>query len=137
MRIVTLLLTGCMAMLLSAGDPDPAETQINARVPSPDGKLVAVHAEDLSGGPATGASEDVYALEGSGPLRYADRIFSSECIHDLKLEWEGPRRLRITYDILADLHGERGYAGPWWSPDRRPPHGVSIHYVRHEHSGDC
>lgn len=126
------LLALAIVLGLAGCGPDPNETQINARVKSPDGNLVAIYAEDLSGGPATGVSEDVYVTLGARFPQTADRVFSNECVHQIALSWEGPRRLRISYDVASDIHENTGLGRPWWAMwDQGLVHGVQVHLVRH------
>lgn len=77
--------------------------QIDKILPSPDGAWQAVYDEDLSGGPATGVSEDVYLVRQhpGAALFYKDRVFSIECIQNLQMRWIGPRTLEVGY-IVGD-----------------------------------
>ena len=123
---------------LVACDPDPNETLVHTRLTSPDHKLTAVYAEDISGGPATGVSEDVYVLDGDHPLRISDRVFTNECVENVGLAWEANGTLRISYDVGADIHEDTGYGGPsypWTRPDHPPVHGIKVHLVRRVHPG--
>jgi hypothetical protein len=109
---------GCAALLLAGCNPDPRETEINTRLKSPDGKLEAVYAEDISGGPATGVSEDVYIVEPNRFPRIVDRVLTQECIHDLRLTWESARTLRISYWAYANMQiePERDQPDVRWIP---------------------
>ena len=122
----TLLLGGC--------NPDSKETQINARLRSPDGKLEAVYAEDLSGGPATGVSEDVYIVPPGRFPRLVDRVFSNECVHDLALRWTTKSDLNLSYSISADIHEDvRRPSLIWWAPwlwSPSPAAAVRLHLER-------
>lgn len=80
-------------------NPSPATTDIHERLRSPDGKIEAIYAEDLSGGPATGVSEDIYVVRAGQFPRLADRVFSNECVHNLKMDWTGNKRLAIRYSV--------------------------------------
>jgi hypothetical protein len=104
------MVTGC--------DPSPRETNIDTRVRSPDGGLEAVFAEDLSGGPATGTSMDVYIVAPGHFPRLVDRVFSNECVHDVQLRWLSPRALQVNYAVGADIHEDTSRATPsvWWAP---------------------
>jgi hypothetical protein len=88
--------------------------RIDQTLISPDGRLRAVSLEDLSGGPATGVSQDVYIERGSTSFfRYRDRVFSEECIQNFAARWIGPRTLRVSYTV--------GYGGSNHDGVDRPP----------------
>ena len=129
--LATLLLTAC----LGGCQPDPSETQINTKLRSPSGALTAIYAQDLGGGPATGVSEDVYMVDGNHFPRGADRVFSSECIHNLRLAWDGPTSVRIEYDVAQDVHEDTGRPGPnglpLWLWGSSPSKSTRVHLVRH------
>ncbi len=114
-----------------------------ARLNSPSGKLQAVYAEDLSGGPATGVSEDVYIVEPGHFPRVADRVYSQECVHDLSVAWEASRTLRISYSVSAGMHvkAERERPATWWAPwlwAPSPAGQVQVQLVQHVVPGnDC
>ena len=75
--------------------------QIDQTLSSPDGAWKAVQVEDLSGGPATGTSTDVYLTRqrpGSA-LFFKDRVFSLECVQDFQIRWIGDRTLQISYSV--------------------------------------
>jgi hypothetical protein len=73
--------------------------QVEQTLPSPDGAWQAVYAADLSGGPMTGTSQDVYLLrqQPGSALFFKDRMFSLECIQDFKMRWIGRRTLQASY----------------------------------------
>jgi hypothetical protein len=119
-------------MLCLAGcTPDAKETPVVAVLKSPDCRLAAIYANYIGGGPAVGTSQEVYIQDHAGPLQFSDRVFSSECVDNLSLAWQGPRDLNINYRVSPANHeADMAFAGPWWSLDRRPPHGVRVHLVR-------
>ena len=98
----------------SEGTDDFSVVQV---LPSPDGSVKAIHAEDLSGGPMTGTSEDVYLVGASKfpakPtfLAYQDRAFSIECIHDLNMRWTAPHTLQIDYSVIDGSRKDKPF-GP-------------------------
>jgi hypothetical protein len=52
------------------------------------------------------------------------------------MAWRGPRDLNINYRVSPANHNDdTAFAGPWWSLDRSPPHGVRVHLVRHVRPG--
>jgi hypothetical protein len=107
----------CATLLLGSCNPDPRETQINSRLRSPDQRREAIYAEDLSGGAATGVSEDIYIVEPARVPRIADRVFSRECVRDVQIAWEGPKILRISYTAAAGLHYAPKPDAPFiWAP---------------------
>lgn len=68
---------------------------------SPDGHWQAVQSEDLSGGPATGTSQEVYLVRQrpTSSLFFKDRVFSKECTRELQMQWVGARTLRLSYVV--------------------------------------
>lgn len=131
----SLFALGLLGACLGGCQPDPKETQINAKVRSPDGKLTAIYAEDLSGGPATGVSEDIYIIDGDRFPRIEDRVFSNECMHDIRLAWGTPSTLRIDYAVPRGTHEDTERAGrslwPWlWHAS--PAESVRVEFVRHQ-----
>lgn len=110
------LLIGSLA--LCGCNPSPATTDIHNRLRSPDGKIEALYAEDLSGGPATGVSEDIYVVHAGQFPRLADRVFSNECVHNLNMHWTGNRRLAISYSVGSEIHEHQGRDDPqtWQYP---------------------
>jgi hypothetical protein len=121
-----------IAMLcLAACRPDANETPIVSTAKSPDGRLTAIYATDIGGGAAVGISQEVYVQAHQGPLKFSDRVFSSECVDDLSLAWQSPRDLIIQYRVSpANHNSDTAFAGPWWSVEHKPPHGVRVHLVR-------
>ena len=124
-----LLLVGC------SSDPDPKETQITARVLSPDGRLEAVNAEDLSGGPATGVSEDIYIVQPGRFPRAQDHVLSSECVSNITLQWKSARELDVGYYVASDRLDDFQKRMPdlWWAPwipKAGPPPGVTVRLER-------
>ena len=126
---VSLVLSGCA--------PDPNDTQINARIKSPDGKLEAVYAEDIGGGPAVGVSEEVFVVEPGAFPRLNERIFSMECARNIGFTWETPRTLKVTYHIGSDISDNTELNKPsifsvfssgYWTYDK--PHDVQVRFVR-------
>jgi hypothetical protein len=132
--IVPLFATAAL-LSLAACVPDPNDHPIIARLSSPDGKLVAVQAEDVGGGAAVGTWEEVYVQDGLRSLQFSDRIFHTGCVDDVAVAWEGPRVLRISYRVADQIHTDTSFAGPWWSVSRSPPHGIRVHYLRQVHPG--
>ena len=126
---------------LGGCQPDPHETQINAKLKSPDGKLTAIYAEDLGGGPATGVSEDVYIVDGDRFPRLADRVFSNECVQNVRLAWGQASTLRIDYDagrdVQVDVRRHNWSIFPWlWGSS--PASNIKVNLVRHiTNSGGC
>jgi hypothetical protein len=115
--------------------PDPGETQINARVRSPDGKLEAIYADDLGGGAATGAIEEVFVVEPGASPSLGERVFSMECAHEIALAWSSPRTLTVSYATGADAKDGPGLrpsissalSSAYWIADH--PHGVQVRFV--------
>lgn len=105
-------------VMMSACDPNPRDTHIDTRLRSPDGKLEAVFAEDLGGGPATGTSMDVYVVTPGRFPRLVDRVFSNECVQNVHLNWLNARTLQVSYTVGADVHESTVRATPnvWWAP---------------------
>ena len=63
-----------------------------------DGKWRAVHVEDLSGGPMTGTSDDIYVVEPSSRrFQFKDRVFSAECVQNVTARWIDPRTLKVEF----------------------------------------
>ncbi len=140
--IMAAALAGTMA--LGGCEPDPSETQINARIKSPDGRLEAVYADNLSGGAAVGATEEVFVvLRGRSP-RLHDRVFSKECVHNLQMAWDKVGALHIGYDLSPDIRENPELSKPsilsvlssayWTYPH---PHGVSVYFSRGSNSDGC
>jgi hypothetical protein len=114
--------------LVRAGTND---VQIDQTLTSPDGRLRAVVLDDLSGGPATGASKDIYVLPHADLFfPYADRIFSLECSEDFRVRWVGPRTLEVSYKVGQDgLTGDGVYQPPPWTL-RRLANSVKVRVIR-------
>jgi len=117
--------------------PDPKDTQIDTRVLSPDGRLEAIHANDLGGGAATGVVEEVFIVAAGAFPSVNERVLSEECIHDITLTWEGPRSLKVSYHIRADIPEDGQlhqpslaslFSSAYWT--YRHPHDVQVHLVR-------
>jgi hypothetical protein len=86
-----------------------ADYQIGQVLTSPDRELRAVVLWDLSGGPMTGASQDVYIeREPTSFFRYRDRVFAMECIQHFAARWSGPGTLTISYTVGQDALGDDG-----------------------------
>ena len=113
----TICWVATMATLVGC-NPNPRETQISARVLSPAKTMEAVSAEDLSGGPATGVSEDVYVVPPGNFPRLVDRVFSNECVRDIHIRWLDRRTLEISYSVPRGIHEDTSRAPPnnWWAP---------------------
>jgi hypothetical protein len=97
--------------------------------------IEAVYSEDLSGGPATGVSEDVYIVPRGQFPRLVDRVFSNECVDDVKLRWLSDRTLEISYSVPRNIHEDTSRATPdvWWAPwlwGKSPSGNVRIHLTR-------
>ena len=124
-----------LIVCLGGCQPDPRETLIKSKLRPPSGKLTAIYAEDLGGGPATGVSEDVYIVDGDRFPRIADRVFSNECVHNVSLAWEGPKSIRIEYDVSQNIHEDTGRPGPnglpLWLWGSSPSQSINVHLVRH------
>lgn len=103
---------------LMACNPTLSETQINARVLSPDNMIEAVYSEELSEGAATGVSQDVYIVPRGRFPRLVDRVFTNECVHDVKLRWLDNRTIEISYSVPKNIHEDTSRAPPavWWAP---------------------
>ncbi len=132
-RIIAMALTlgGC------ARAPDPRDTEVNLRVRSPDGKLDAIYAEDVGGGPAVGVTEEIFVAKPGVFPDMKGRVFSEECVHNIALTWETPRRLRISYDIGSDVREDPRlhkpsvfsvFSSAYWTFGN--PHGTEIHFIR-------
>jgi len=130
-----LMLDGCVP-----GQPSPSDTQIVTRVRSPGGSLEAVYAEDMGGGAAVGATEEVFVVPPGTFPHLRERIFAEECVHGIALKWQGPRAIEIDYTISSDAHEHsKPYepspfspisllSGGYWTS--RDPHGVRVRFVR-------
>jgi len=122
---------------LSGCAPKPGDTQVIARVKSPDGKLEAVYAADLGGGAAVGATEEVFVIQPGIFPQLRERVFSEECAHHLTMAWEAPRTLRVDYDVTPDVRDEpltrpslrTIFSSGYWTFEH--PHGVSVRLARH------
>ena len=124
-------------LVLGGCSPDPRDTQIVNRIKSPDGRLEAIYADDVGGGPAVGTTEEVFVV-GSGEMfpNLNERVFSAECAHAIQLTWEGPRRLRISYQMASDIAGGPGlkpslfsiFSSGYWIYGH--PHGVQLRFDR-------
>lgn len=123
------------AIMLFVGGcaPDPDYLHVVQQAKSPDGLLTASYVEDTQGGAMVGTGQDVYVFSGSGPTRYSDRVFSEECITDVRVSWLGPKELRIAYGAGA-AHIPSRSAGPWWTFGH-VPHGLTIHLAPHTVDG--
>ena len=129
------ILLSAIALSLAACNPSPRHTYIETRVRSPDGTRDAVFADDLSGGPATGTSQEVYITPPTKFPRLIDRVFSNECVHDVHLHWSDPRSLEVSYSVGEDIHEVASRATPsvWWAPwlwGSSPSPSVSLHLRR-------
>ena len=118
------------ALLTSACSPDQQYLHFEQREKSPDGSLTAAYVEDTSGGAAVGTGFDVYVFAGTKPTTYSDRVFSDECVTDVRISWLGPKELRISYGARAG-HQITSSPGPWWNFGRRFSHDVTIRLVSH------
>ncbi len=128
-------LTFVCLVIVGGCDPTHNTTQINARLPSPDHAIEAVYSEDFGGGPALGVSEDVYAVWPGRFPRLIDRLFTNECVHDVKLRWETARKLEISYSVGADIHEDTQRAAPSvrrmpWLWGSSPSPQVEVHLNR-------
>ena len=88
----------CTGMLLGGCSPAANDFVVHRRLRSPDGKLDAIFAEYVGGGPAVGVDQQVYLVEAGSPIRMEDRIFSGDHISSLMITWHSPRTLQIAYD---------------------------------------
>lgn len=119
-----------VAFLTCACSPDQQYLSIKQVAKGPDGLLTAAYVEDTSGGAAVGTGFDVYIFEGERPKSYSDRVFSDECVTDVRVSWVGPRELRISYGA-REGHRATASPGPWWDFGRTFSHGVMIRLVPH------
>jgi hypothetical protein len=119
-------------------EPDPTDTQINARVRSPDGNLEAIYAEDIGGGAAVGVTEEVFVVTPRAFPHLSERVFSEECAHNIAMTWEAPRTLRVSYDLSAGISEAPSlhkpsvfsiFASSYWTFDH--PHEIQVHLTRH------
>jgi hypothetical protein len=85
------------ALLTGACSPDQQYLTIGQVAKSPDGLLTAAYIEVTSGGAAMGTGFDVYIFEGRKPTSYSDRVFSDECVTNVRVSWIGRKELRISY----------------------------------------
>lgn len=76
-----------------------------------------------------GTGQDVYVFSGSAPTSYNERVFSEECVTNVRVQWLGPKDLQIEYGIRP---GERASVegGPWWTFGLEH-HGVKVHLAPH------
>lgn len=114
-----------VALLTCACSPDQRYLNIEQVAKSPDGSLTAAFIEDTSGGAAVGTGFDVYIFEGDGPKSYSDRVFSDECVTDVRVSWVGSKELQISYGA-REGHRVPASPGPWWNFGRTFSHGVMI-----------
>ena len=130
--LATVAVSGCAPQVIR-----PADTQINSRAKSPGGTLEALYADDIGGGAAVGATEEVFVVERGGFPKLRERVFSEECVHNLTTRWSAPRDLAISYDVAADFHEHSHPYGPsplsifssaYWTFSH--PHGVQVHFKR-------
>jgi hypothetical protein len=113
--------------------PDPRDLQIMQEAKSPDGALTAAYVLDTGGGAAVGTGQDVYVFRGHGPTRYSDRVFSDECVDDVRIRWLGLRELQISYGTRGG-NKPTGTTGPWWNFGR-VPYGLTLRLVPHDTNG--
>ena len=118
-----------IALLLCGCGPDPKYLHVVQATKSPDGGLTAAYVEDTQGGAAVGTGQDVYVFEGSSPTRYADRVFSDECVKDVRVSWLQPKVLQIAYGARLG-HRTLSASGPWWTFGH-VPHGLTIRLAPH------
>jgi hypothetical protein len=130
--VSVLVLSGCGPQVIR-----PINTQITSRVQSSDGALEAVYANDIGGGAAVGATEEVFVVKTGTFPKLRERVFSDECVHNLSARWIAPRDIAISYDIASDLpehsHPYRPspltfFSGAYWTFSH--PHGVQVHFER-------
>ena len=117
------------ALMTCSCSPDPRDLHIEQVAKSPDGSLTAAYLENTGGGAAVGTGFDVYVFDGAAPTAYSERVFSDECVTDVRISWQAPKMLRISFGARA------GYktvlpAGPWWALGR-PSHGVTVRLEPH------
>ena len=124
------LVSATFAAAISGCSPNPRDLHEVQRARSPDGSLTAAYLEDTGGGAAVGTGEDVYVFSGTAPNSYSDRVFSEECVTDLRVSWLGPKDLQISYGIRK---GERASvrAGPWWTFGMERHRDVKVHLTPH------
>jgi hypothetical protein len=130
----TTLAVAAVTSLLVSCSVDATENDVIARAASPDGAGEAVLAEFHGGGPAVGVSADVYVHAVGAPIKYADRVFHSECASHITMRWRDTHTLTVTYDIGQRSGDDLGDPGPWWRL-RKPA--VAVQRERHTHPGDC
>jgi len=133
--VATPLVTAVLA--LGGCGPNPRDTQILAKILSPDGKLEAIYAVDAGGGAAVGTTEEVFVVQPGAFPRLDERVFSEECAHDISLTWEAPRTLKVSYQMGSDIQDDaeehkRSFlsvlsSGYWTYPH---PHGTQIQFAR-------
>jgi hypothetical protein len=127
--VASLTLCGC--------DPEKNDTQVVARIKSPDGKLEAIHAYDIGGGPAVGTSDEIFIVATGTFPRLSERIFSKECVHGMGLSWSSNRKLSVTYHISSDIQDGAKMLRPsifsllssgYWTFEK--PHNVHVAFAR-------
>jgi hypothetical protein len=118
--------------------PDPTDTQILARIKSPDGTLEAVLANDVGGGAAVGTLHEVFVTKtGDFPIQ-TEKVLGKECVRNISIEWEAPRVLKVEYDEGSDIPDESALEHPstssmfssaYWVYSH--PHGTDVRLRRH------
>ncbi|HWF77275.1 MAG TPA: hypothetical protein VN694_08865 [Caulobacteraceae bacterium] len=124
-------------LVLCGCSPKPDDTDIIARIKSPDGTLEALYADDVGGGAAVGTTQEVFVVKsGEAFPALTERVFSAECAHEIALAWEGPKTLRVSYQMAPNVSEGPGLrpslssifsSGYWIYSD---PHGVQVHFAR-------
>lgn len=85
-----------LAVLLAALRT-PFRDTVVSRLPSPDGKFLAVHFT-RAGGAAPSHHVVIQPAEDKFRVRESETVFVAERLDDLRLHWEGARILRIDFD---------------------------------------
>jgi hypothetical protein len=124
-----------LVVATSGCSPDSRNLREVQRARSPNGLLTAAYVEDTGGGAAVGTGQDVYVFSGKTPTSYAERVFSEECVTDVRISWMGPKDLQISYGIR---NGERASVreAPWWAFGKKHHH-VRVHLGPHLASTYC
>lgn len=118
------------ALLISACSPEQQYLYIEQREKSPDGSPTAAYIEDTSGGAAVGTGFDVYIFTGAKPESYSERVFSDECVTDVRIAWLGPKEHRISYGARAG-HQITPPPGPFWNFSHSVSHDVALRLASH------
>lgn len=118
------------AFLTCACSPNQQYLDVKQVEKSPDGLLTAAYIADTSGGAAVGTGFDVYIFKGTRPTSYSDRVFSDECVADVRISWVSRKELEISYGA-REGHVVTASPSPWWNFGRTVSHGVMIRLAPH------